>query len=95
MTVKIIMERSVKPGRQGDLLLLLRQLRIQAIQQPGYITGETLSSIDQPGTHFVISTWNSLADWRAWESNPERLEISKKIESLLTAPQRVSVCTEL
>jgi antibiotic biosynthesis monooxygenase (ABM) superfamily enzyme len=94
MTVKIITERSVKPERQGELTLLLRQLRIRAIQQPGYISGETLFSVDNPGTEFVISTWNSLADWRTWESHPDRLEILKKIEPLLTHAQRIAVCTE-
>jgi antibiotic biosynthesis monooxygenase (ABM) superfamily enzyme len=94
MTVKIITERSVKPERQGELALLLRQLRICAIQQPGYISGETLFSVDKPGTQFVISTWNSLAEWRAWESHPDRLGILKKIEPLLTYAQKIAVCTE-
>jgi len=95
MTVKIIMERTVKPDQQGELLLLLRQLRMRAINQPGYLTGETLTPIDRPGTLIVISTWSSLPDWKAWESNSDRLEIANKIEALLTAPTKVAVCEEV
>ncbi len=95
MTVKIIMERTVRPDQQGELLLLLRQLRMRAINQPGYITGETLISIDKPGTQIVVSTWNSLPDWKAWENHPDRLEIANKIEALLTAPTKVAVCEDV
>jgi quinol monooxygenase YgiN len=94
MTVKIIIERTVKPDQQDELLLLLKQLRAHAIHQPGYIAGETLTSADRPGTHLVISTWHSLKDWRAWENNPERRQISAKIEPLLNTPSKVGVFVE-
>ena len=94
MTVKVIMERAVNPAQQGELLLLLRQLRARAVAQPGYVTGETLPSVDKPGTHLVISTWHSLQDWRAWENNPERRQISAKIEPLLTTPSKAGVFVE-
>ena len=94
MTVKIVIERTVKTDQQDELLLLLKQLRAHAIHQQGYIAGETLTSVDKPGTHLVISTWYSLKDWRAWENNPERRQISAKIEPLLTIPSKVGVFVE-
>lgn len=94
MTVKIITQRTVSPDRQGDLQLVLRQLRMQAINQPGYITGETLISVDNPNTYVVISTWDSLEDWKAWESNPQRREIQSKIEALLTTHSQMAVLEE-
>lgn len=94
MTVKIIMERTVSPDQQDELLELLRRLRARAVAQPGYVTGETLTSVDKPGTHLVISTWHSLQDWRAWENDPDRLEILTKIEALLNTPSKVAVFTE-
>lgn len=94
MTVKIVIERTAKPDQQDELLLLLKQLRAHAIHQQGYIAGETLTSVDIPGTHLVISTWHSLKDWRAWENNPERRQISAKIEHLLTTPSKAGVFVE-
>lgn len=95
MTVRILIERTVDPGkRQEDLLDLMKQLRAKALHQPGYVSGETLISVDRPGTHLVISTWHSLKEWRAWENNPERLEILAKIESLLAASPKTSVFAE-
>ena len=95
MTVKIIIERTVNAENQGDVADLLKELRIRAIRQPGYMTGETLFSVDRPGTHLVISTWHSLREWQAWADNPHRKEITKKIENLLTAPPKVNVYTEM
>jgi len=94
MTVKVIMERTVEADKQEELLELLKHLRTRAILQPGYISGETLTSVDRPGTHLVISTWHSLHDWKAWESHPERLEIIAKMEPLLTSPHKVGVFVE-
>lgn len=94
MTVKIVMERTVEADKQDQLLELLRQLRAKAVLQTGYISGETLTSVDKPGTHLVISTWRSLHDWRMWENHPERLEILTKIDELLVAPFKVGVFTE-
>ena len=94
MTVRILIERTVEPDRQDELLDLMKQLRAKAILQSGYISGESLISVDKPGMHLVISTWHSLHDWRAWENHPERLEIAAQIERLLTSPSKTSVFAE-
>jgi heme-degrading monooxygenase HmoA len=94
VTVKIIIERTAKPDQQDELLLLLKDLRSLAIHQPGYIAGETLTSVDRSGMHLVISTWHSLNDWRSWENNPQRTKISAQIEHLLASPSKVGVFVE-
>lgn len=93
MSVKIVTERVVDPERQEEAFELLRELRARAVLQPGYVFGETLVSVDRPGKHMVISTWNKLRDWEAWENNPERLQMLHGIESLLVEPIRTSVYT--
>ena len=59
------------------------------MQARGYISGETLRSLQDPNEYLVISTWNSLDDWRRWESDQERRdiqEIQSQIDRLLRAP---------
>ncbi len=94
MAVKIITQRTVRPEKLGELQSLLRQLRTKAINQQGYITGETLISVDNPYTYVVISTWYSLKDWKDWESNRGRREIQGKIENLLTTHSQMAVYEE-
>lgn len=83
MAIKVIITRKVGKGKQKDLLPLLMELRTKAINQNGYISGETLKGISDPDEFMVISTWQSFEDWKAWEDNPEREEIQAKIDAIL------------
>lgn len=47
--------------------------------QPGYITGQTLRSLDSPGEYLVISTWINRSDWNTWYNTPERRELQQQI----------------
>jgi len=37
MAIKVIIERKLKKGKEGELAQLLRQLRYRAMVAPGYI----------------------------------------------------------
>ena len=62
---------------------LFRHLRNLATNQPGYISGETLKRIDSPDQYLVISTWQSLDDWRQWVVSRERIEVQNEIDARL------------
>ena len=83
MAVKIIIKRRVPKDKEAQLLPLLIQLRALATAQPGYISGETLRNIDDAEEYLVISTWQSLEDWKRWAASKQRAEIQDKIDALL------------
>lgn len=83
MAVKIIIKRRVSEPQYSELAPLLKQLRVLAMNQAGYVSGETLQRVDDPNECLVISTWQSIDDWRAWVLNKERVEIQNDIDSLL------------
>jgi len=85
MAVKIIIKRKIPKGKEGQLLPLLLELRSKATTQPGYISGETLRNVSDPEDYVVISTWQSVEDWKAWEASKGRAEMQNKIDSLLGA----------
>ncbi|UCE82430.1 MAG: antibiotic biosynthesis monooxygenase [Deltaproteobacteria bacterium] len=93
MAIRVLIERKIDPENEPALSTLLMNLRGKAMLAKGYISGETLRSLEDPNEYLVISTWNSLNDWRKWEADKERQEIQSKIDSLLRAPavQRVFV----
>ena len=93
MAIRVLIERKIAPENEPGLADLLRQLRSKAMLAKGYISGETLRSLDDPNEYLVISTWNSLEDWSRWEADKKRQEIQSEIDSLLLAPsvQRVFV----
>jgi heme-degrading monooxygenase HmoA len=91
--VKVLMERTIRGQNVGQIVRLLRQLRVLAMQQPGYISGETLHGVDDPNYYLVISTWESLKQWQNWFNNPERRQLSTEIDGFLASPTVTRVMT--
>ena len=89
--IRIIIERHCQPNKTAEMESLLVQLRTMAMKQRGYISGETLHSIEDPSLWLVISTWVDVDLWKVWETMPERREITGKIESLMVGPEKVSI----
>ncbi len=83
MTVKIFIKRKVQNQNAIELTLLLKRLRALTLEQPGYISGETLTRIDKNDECMVISSWRSVEDWNSWVNNPKRIEIQMQIDKLL------------
>ena len=50
---------------------------------PGYIAGETLKRVDQPGESLVVAKWQSADYWQQWQQSKARSEIQDKIDQLL------------
>ncbi|OGP95416.1 MAG: antibiotic biosynthesis monooxygenase [Deltaproteobacteria bacterium RBG_16_47_11] len=91
MTVKIIIDRKVKKGKEAEFFNLLKDLRSKAISSKGYISGETLRSLPDPHNYIVVSTWQSADDWKNWERNPERKQIQARIEKLMGRPTETKI----
>lgn len=85
MSVKIFIKRSVSETKVPQLTVLLKRMRSVTLMQPGYISGQTLKRLDQPGECLVISTWRSIDDWNDWVNNDKRVAIQKEIDELLGA----------
>jgi len=83
MAVKILIKRDVPQDKAKAMIPLFRQMRASAATQPGYITGETLRSLEKPDEFLVISTWQSSDDWKNWLQSEERNKVQSKIDGLL------------
>ena len=86
MQAKILIKRKFRKGKKSEIIALLKELRSRALQQPGYISGETLSSEEQPQTLMVIGTWQNMESWHKWKQN----DIRKTLEQMLTTYQEGS-----
>jgi heme oxygenase (mycobilin-producing) len=83
MTVRVLIEREVEPGQESRLLQIMTQSRGKAMRAKGYISGETLRSMENPNKFLVISNWNSVEDWKAWEKTPERASLQQDLAPLV------------
>jgi heme-degrading monooxygenase HmoA len=91
--VKVLLERTIKGKNVGEIVRLLRQMRVLAMQQPGYISGETLHALDDPNHYLVISTWETMDHWQAWYDSPERKKLQLEIDSFLESPTSMRIFT--
>jgi len=81
MNVKIIIKRKFIKGKKREIIALLRELRSGALQQPGYISGETLTSSEDPQTLVVIGSWQDMESWYNWKENNTRKTLERMLET--------------
>ena len=91
MTVRIIIDRKVKKGKEEEFFDLVKELRSKAISTKGYISGETLRALSDRHNYLVVGTWQSTDDWKNWEKNPERKKIQARIEKIMERPTKTKI----
>ncbi|MGK2965911.1 MAG: antibiotic biosynthesis monooxygenase family protein [Tepidiformaceae bacterium] len=94
MAIKVAIERTSLPGQERQLLDVMRRIRKSCLEQPGYISGETLRDSENPRTFLVISVWFGLMDWRRWYASNERRELESEMRPMLSAPESIRVLVE-
>jgi heme-degrading monooxygenase HmoA len=91
MAVKVLIKRKVAEKNIPELDALLRKMRVLTLSRKGYISGESFSRVDQPGVSMVISTWQTMDDWREWTLSKDRIELQEQIDKLLGAPTEYEI----
>jgi heme-degrading monooxygenase HmoA len=83
MSVQVMIKRKWKIDKPQDLLPLLEELHNRAKNQPGYISGETLRSIENSEDFLVVSKWETADDWKNWLHCKERRDLQGRVDSLI------------
>lgn len=83
MPVQVIIRRKWQVSQPEDLLPLLTELRSRAKEQPGYISSDTLRSLEDPEDFLVISKWETADDWNKWVHSRDRRDLQGKVDSLI------------
>jgi len=91
MTIKIIIERQFKDTPKAEIISILNDLRIRAMGQPGYISGETLVEVENNKNLVVLSNWTSIDDWQTWRDSAERSSLEAKLSPHLEGQAKVRV----
>jgi heme-degrading monooxygenase HmoA len=91
MTVKVFVKRHIKSDQVEEAFSLLKQFRSSALDQPGYISGETLVDHYDPHNVMVVSTWQSVEDWISWQESGERAHKETQLEALLGQPTKYEI----
>jgi heme-degrading monooxygenase HmoA len=87
----LVYQRAKSTNDIGPLMDALRELRNEAMKQPGYITGETLVDVNEPRDILIISTWSSLEHYNAWNKSAPRLKAKETVDHYLAEPHSEKV----
>ena len=91
MTIKIIIDRKFKEGPSADDIRIFNDLRIRAMGQNGYISGETLVDAEDNKKIVVLSVWSSMDNWETWRDSRERENLEDKLTPHLEEPAEIRV----
>jgi heme-degrading monooxygenase HmoA len=90
--IRVVIERTLSREGDEEIQRAMRDLRREAIQQPGYVSGETLRDTANPHHFVILSTWRSPEEWEAWASSGRRREVEGRIREISVEPARITIC---
>ena len=83
MAVKILIKRKIKDGNMQAASRLLINQRKGAMTQTGYISSETMQSLDDSSQILVVSMWQTREAWEAWENSEIRAVNESEFEDYI------------
>ena len=86
MVKVLVFQRAKTIEDIGPLMDALRELRNEAMKQPGYITGETLVDVKDPCNILIISTWHTVEQLNAWNKSEAYVKATRRVDPLLAEP---------
>lgn len=86
MTVKIITEWKFKEDPFPEGLRAVNEFKVKAMQQKGYISGETLVDLEDNQKVVVLFVWSNLDGWNAWANSLERSKLENELIPHLEEP---------
>jgi heme-degrading monooxygenase HmoA len=90
--VRVVIERNLSREGDEEIQRAMRDLRREAIHQPGYVSGETLRDTANPHHFVILSTWRTREAWETWANSSRRRELEDQIGEMLREPERITVC---
>ena len=90
MSVKIIIERKFKEAPVPENFQTLDSFRVHAMQQKGYVSGETLVNAENNREVVVVSTWSDFDDFNTWTNSKERVKLENGLTPYLEGPAKIT-----
>jgi heme-degrading monooxygenase HmoA len=89
--IRVVIERWLVGEDDRAIQRTMRDLRREAIHQPGYVSGETLRDTADAGHFVTLSTWRTREEWEQWATSDRRRQIEGQIGPLQSQPERITV----
>jgi len=76
--------------RYKDVEPILMQLRSHAMQYPGFVSAENLVSEEDLSVVVMISTWETVENWRAWVESRVTQDLLYQAKAVVMQAARIT-----
>jgi len=73
-----------------DVEPILMKLRSHAMQYPGFVGAENLVSEEDLSVVIMISTWDTMENWKTWVDSRRTQDLLKEAKSVVMGTARVT-----
>ena len=84
MAIQVLIKRKFVPEKAQAIAPLMIRLRSMASTRPGYLSSRSLRCLEpcQDNEYLIISTWQSVEDWKNWQQSLDRQAVQEEIDRL-------------
>jgi len=89
--IRVIIDRFIAESLEANYEVTAKETLREAIQAPGFISGESLKDVLNERHRVVLCNWRSIQDWQIWLNSPERKRMMEQLNLMLETPEKVTV----
>ena len=93
--IKVLIERIIAEGLEQPYEDIARRMLQQAIQSPGFISGESFQDLERPNHRIIMVTWQNRHSWERWEKSAARQESISAFTAILQEQERITLLSPL
>ncbi|MDX1632998.1 MAG: antibiotic biosynthesis monooxygenase [Marinobacter sp.] len=89
--IRVLIERHIAESLETAYEERSRHLLRQAIDAPGFVSGETLVDANDPNHRLTLCNWRSIADWDRWYHSRGRTELMAELIPMMDQEEKITV----
>lgn len=89
--IYVLVERHIAEGMESTYAAAYKKTLEAAHRAPGFVSGETLTDIQRPNHHYLLSKWRSLHDWKHWYYSDARSNALNQLTPSLADSEKITL----
>ena len=89
--ISVLIERHIAESLVEHYETNARNIILQAVQTPGFVSGESFQEVGNPNKRIIWSKWHSILNWKAWHNSELRHEMMTTINPTLEEEEKITI----
>ena len=89
--IRVLIERHIAETLETAYEERSRRVLRQALDAPGFVSGETLVDEYDPNHRLTLCNWRSIADWDRWYQSSTRKQLMLELTPMMDQEEKITV----